>query len=210
MQDVYDLIDDCQWGEFYQAIEASWSAIELQRIDQIIPMDTLETRRESFRTDINGLLEEEGAVWRLDKSGVVIPAFPLEVSSALVEAEAAASGLARPGAAVHLEKARLYLSPTGDKENAVKEAVSALEAAVKAKSGDNDFDAGLKILKQQKLLNGAWPSAVQALYQYASREDQIRHGSPDVSDLSYEEARSLVGLSAILVQHIANLPEPRR
>lgn len=191
--EVESIVYNSAWDEFYTICEALNDACNVVRL---------------YEDQLNSLLEEEASPWRVT-DGEIGPAFPEEVEQVLQEASGAAQRMERPGAAVHLDKARRYLSPTsGDKENAVKEAVSALEAAVKAKSGLDDFDDGLKLLKQQRLLVGAWPSAVQALYQYASQEDQVRHGSPQVSDLTYEEARDLVGLAAVLMQHIVDLRDP--
>lgn len=191
--EVEQIVYNGEWDDFYTICEALHDACNV----------------DAYERQLNALLDEERSPWRMT-DGQIGPAVPEEVEQVLQEASEAARRMDRPGAAVHLDKARRYLSPTsGDKENAVKEAVSALEAAIKAKSGLDDFDGGLRLLKQQRLLAYAWPSAVQALYQYASREDQVRHGSPEVSDLTHEEARDLVSLAAVLMQHIADLPDPR-
>lgn len=145
--EVEHLIYRSEWDEFYAICEVVPDACNVSNCDELI----------------NKLFEEEGSPWRMT-DGQIGPIFPDEVETVLVEAKAAVDEMQAEGPAVHLTKARRHLSPTsGDKENAVKEAVSALEAAIKAKSGHDDFDDGLKVLKQQRLPAGAWPASVQAL-----------------------------------------------
>jgi hypothetical protein len=209
---------NCSWDEFYQMCETVIEAIPAEvlvtgdpgagfqalRPSGFVP----NTTRQEFTDGLNELFAEEAVPWRIAENHVV-PAFPEEVDQILDDATAAAGQLDRPGAATHLRKARQHLSPSsGDLENAVKEAVSAVEAAVKDKAGVDDIDAGLRLLRQQRRLKRQWSAPIQTLFQYASREDQIRHGSPEVSDLTPEEARDLVGLAAILTQHVAGLPCP--
>lgn len=210
-------VNSCTWDEFYQICETIVAAIPaevpLTLGDPIVrglagPRFVANLTFNEFVDALNELLSDEGAPWRMSENHVV-PTFPEEIEIALEDASQAADHLEGQGVRAHLKKARQHLSPTaGDLENAVKEAVSAVEAAVKEKAGVDDFDKGLKVLKQQRRLKRHWAEAVQAIFEYASREDQIRHGSPELSELTYEGARDLVGLAAILTQHIVNLPDP--
>lgn len=205
------------WDEFYEICEIAAKAIPVDMMvtpgpgpglqpTRFVPNPTLGI----FVEDMNEMLSEEGAPWRIAERQVV-PVFPEEVERVLDDASAAVEKLERPGVAAHLRKARQHLSPSsGDLENAVKEAVSAVEAAVKEKAGMDDFDRALRLLKQQRRLKPHWSSSIQTLFHYASEEDQVRHGSPELSELTYEEARDVVGLAAILTQHIAGLPDSLR
>ena len=218
-EDIEWTINNCSWDEFYEICEQVLRAIPEQVLlsppfspfglpaqfqsPKFVENSTLP----DFTNGLNDLLAEEGAPWRIAE-GHVVPAFSEEVEGALEDASSVAQRLEGRGVHAHLRKARQHLGPSGDKENAVKEAVSAVEAAVKEKAGVDDFDEGLKLLKQQRRLKPHWSSAIQTLFSYASNEDQVRHGSPELSDLTYGEARDLVGLAAVLTQHIAGLPSP--
>jgi len=202
LSDIEDAIGDCEWGEFYAICEAADSAI--------VPLyfDDYELTRRLLWEDLNEVFEVEGAPWQM-KDGEIVSNFPEDAQRILDEAGEAAKELGAQGVAIHLEKARRYLVPSHlDPENAVKEAVSAVEAAVEEKTGVDDLNEGLKLLKQQRRLKPHWSSPIQTLFHYASEEDQVRHGSPEPSELTYEEARDLVGLAAVLTQHIAGLPSP--
>lgn len=134
--DIADMAEDCGWGEFYAICEAA--------DDAIVPLnfgDDFESIRLAFAGDLNELLEVEAAPWRM-KDGEILPTFPEDAGRVLDEASASAQQLTGQGVAVHLEKARRYLTPSHlDEENAVKEAVSAVEAAIKARASVQDFDS---------------------------------------------------------------------
>lgn len=240
VHELQALVADCQWDEFYEICELMFKATRYYHVaeerghtragrptqaytrmlkeikdgedrSQARIAARLLEQASTYQDELNRLLGEEGAPWRM-KNGHVVPAFPEEVEAVLDDATAAAEGLDRPGTADHLDRARrlLGLRPEPELRNAVKEAVSAVEAAVKDKSGSDKIEKGLQILKQQRRLTPHWSSAIQTLWQYSSRAPQVRHGSPDLSKLTYEEARDLVALAAVLVQHVAGLPKARR
>ena len=156
--------------------------------------------------ELNDLLEEEGAMWRM-RHGEIVPVLPDEVDAVIDDAYSAAGALSGGGTRIHLQKARRFLGlrPDPELENAVKEAVCAMEAAVKDRSGINHFEKGLKRLKQQKRLADPWSQTVDNLFGKASRAYQVRHGHTIPSSMGFEEARDLVSLAAVLVQHLSSI-----
>ena len=83
-----------------------------------------------------------------------------------------------------------------DYRNAIKEAISAVEAAARVITGDRKATLGkaLKAMKKQQRvkIHPALEKAYITLYGYTSDEDGIRHGMAEEPDIGYEEAQYMV------------------
>lgn len=165
---------------------------------------------DTFVGELNALLDEEGAMWRM-RHGEIVPVLPDEVDAVIDDADSAASALSGGGTRIHLQKARRFLAlrPDPELQNAVKEAACAVEAAVKDRSGTDKFERGLRLMKQHDLLQDTWRRTIDELFGEASTAHQVRHGSPIPSNMTYEEAKDLVSLAAVLVQHLSGLQPVR-
>lgn len=84
--------------------------------------------------------------------------------------------------------------PNPDYRNATKEAISAVESAVKQLSGANSsgLDGALDELSRKTSIHGALKSAFKKLYGYTSDEDGIRHAILEENEVGFDEAKYMI------------------
>lgn len=153
---------------------------------------------EGFVNLCNIVLEEEKSPYRFSGLELV----PITNEAELTEV-ATAQDLPDP-VSVHIKKAiQLYADRTNpDYDNAVKEAISAVEAAAKMLTGQENATLGKAInkLKNQGNMHQTLAEAISKLFGWAS--DTVRHGrkpnQSENSEIGEKEARlALVTCSAI-------------
>lgn len=149
---------------------------------------------------INQILEKENAGYRLINNQFV-PITNEQEMQAIEEAIGKAAQFAK-GANKNLSQAVALFSkrPDPDYRNSIKESVSAMESLVKQLSGkDVNFKPALKELSKKLGLHTALGESISNLYGYASDEPNIRHGSPEESNVDFDETKFiLVECSAIV------------
>ena len=147
----------------------------------------------------NAILSREGAAYRFI-GGVIAP---ITNEDELAEVEDA---LQRTGpfdaASQHIKQAVNHISDRGnpDVRNAIKEAISAVESAVKVASGNPqaDIEKGLKKLGLHSQLEQAWKN----MYNWTSDEGGVRHGKEEISQVGLPEARYMVVASSAFVNYL--------
>jgi hypothetical protein len=172
--------------------------------------DSYDDRRRQAETALNEYLEREMAGFRSIGGQLVPVTSPAEIA----EIERAATPRAGfEGVSTHINKALELLSkkPEPDKENSIKESISAVEAAAKLLTGETSggIDPALAILDKQKKLHPAFKLALSKLYAYTSDEDGIRHAILEEADVSFAEARfMLIACSAFANLLIESAGQP--
>ncbi len=126
-----------------------------------------------------------------------------EEREALVDALDASADL--PGANHHLSRAMAHLSSREDPDyaNAVKEAVSAVEAVVGKLTGEHTLGAGLKKLETAGVsIHPALRLGWDKLYGWASDESGVRHGSIDAASVDQPLAKYMVIACSAFVSYL--------
>jgi hypothetical protein len=152
--------------------------------------------------EANALLERELSAFRFVQRHLV----RLSNRSEIESIEEAVSRSARTGLAgvqTHLDAALALLGqkPTPDYRNAIKEAISAVESAVKCIAGSTGggLDSALRRIDKHIPVHGALKAGFLSLYGFTSDEDGIRHAILDESNVGYDEAKfMLVACSAFV------------
>lgn len=186
---AYDLLKhfffSCKWYEVYDFLE------EIST-DQSRVLDT------ELREWINQELETHNAAYRFVGETIVEITDENEIG-------AIEDGLSHSDAPVreHLAAAVRMLSDreAPDYRNAVKEAISAVEAACRLVTGQPSATLG-DALKKISNIHPAFARAFSQLYGYTSDASGIRHSLTDEPDVSYADAKFMVVACAAFVSYL--------
>lgn len=146
---------------------------------------------------VNSALGKQGSAYRFVGHGFV----PMtnDVELATVES---ASDLPAPfyGAEQHLARA---LGLLGDRDNpdfrnAIKEAISGVESAVKVITGQSNFRKGLEKPGKHSQLTQAWSN----MYTWTSNEEGVRHGMTEDPNIGLAEARYMVVACSAFINYL--------
>lgn len=162
--------------------------------------DTISVRASGATIDnLNTMLSKEGSAYRFVGGAVA----PITSDSELTEVSNATQHPAPfDVASQHIRQALDHLSDRSspDARNAIKEAITAVESAVKVASGDSkaDIEKGLKKLGLHSQLEHAWKN----LYNWTSYEGGVRHGKDAMSQVGLAEARYMVVACSAFVNYL--------
>jgi len=184
LKEVYSKLD---WHEVYNLIE-----FLVSRAGYITG---LEHRREPWINQFNLVLKRELSGYRFI-SGVLTPISSEAEVASIDEAIGAAEHAGLNGVRAHLTAAleKLGQKPEPDYRNSIKEAISAVESAVKCITGSSDggLEKALSELASESEIHGALKEGFIKLYGYTSDENGIRHAILEESDVGYDEAKFMV------------------
>ena len=189
-----DLVTFCKWF-----MKTEWYRIYdfIEAYLRFLPSED----RKNVRDNLNSILKEENAGYRIIMNQVVPITNPSELSS-IEKAEQTKFSSVN----THIQKAVELFSrrPSPDYENSIKESISAVEAMCNIITGATGANATLgKTIKKLKdygvHIHPAMESAYSSLYGYASDENGIRHGGIDFTNAPAEDAKyMLVSCSAFV------------
>lgn len=183
---TYSLINSLEWKKVYIFCERVYEKLLITQWgydydeEQHVICD-LDIVRSDFEADINQLLEEDAIVYRMKKGEFCRPG-RLHFQKISSKASIVLQDPILSDACLHFNKARLFFekAPEPDFPNAIKEAVSAMEAATKHlfSARKNDFE---KVIKSIKDANGeAIPptiiSGLLAPYRFRGAGHAVAHG----------------------------------
>lgn len=175
----------CNWFELYDFIEA-------------ISLDQSELINDETREWINQILEEQNAAYRFVGEKIV------EITDQQ-EIKAIEEGLNYPEKAVrtHLETALRMLSDkqSPDYRNAIKESISAVEAACRLESGKENATLG-DALKKIQNIHPALSKAFSQLYGYTSDASGVRHSLIDEPNITYADAKFMLVACSAFVSYL--------
>jgi hypothetical protein len=143
----------------------------------------------------NELLEREHSGYRFvagQLSQIIDPAEIVEIEGAV--AKATATGL--DGARLHIDTSlRLFgQRPQPDYRNAIKEAISAVEAVVKIINGarGGGLHEALQAVSAKIEIHPALKAGLEKLYAYTSDEDGVRHAILEEATVDEADARFMI------------------
>ena len=165
------------------------------------------TNQSHLEKSFNTVFEREFSGYRF-VSGKLVPITNKMEQSTIQTAIENSIHCGLPGASTHLETALRHLSkkPEPDYRNASKEAISAVETAVKKLSGveSSGLDPALKEICDRVKIHGALRAAFSNLYGYTSDEDGIRHAILEDGKVGLPEARFMVVACSCFVNYLVS------
>lgn len=199
------------WGadSIYEELEilflhGPWEEVYLV-MQLLVKYYPLESLNESFMTQCNKVLDEENSAYQFIAGRILPKMSDLEIK----EVEEAASGSDEPSKL--LDKAVEKLAQ-GDTKNAIKEAVLAVESLTNLLSPKPDSTDLKKTLPKvlgriEKALGEKYNPSLKdtfiKMYDYASSEPGVRHGSKDRPSYAEEaEARFVVVACSALITYL--------
>lgn len=175
----------CKWFELYDFIEE-------------ISLDRNELIDDDSRKWINSVLEEQNSAYRLIGHEIVEITDKQEIT-------AIEEGLEYPEKAVrvHLETALKMLSDkqSPDYRNAIKESISAVEAACRLASGKESATLA-DALKKIQNIHPVLSKAFNQLYGYTSDASGVRHSLIDESNITYADAKFMLIACSAFVSYL--------
>ncbi len=182
---------ELQWYRVYDLIE--FIAATLKSADR-------------FEQECNNALAKEVAAYRLVKAKVIELVDESQLAAITAAVEIATDV---PGVHAHLRTAlaRVADRTAPDYRNAMKEAISAVEALAKQMVGSKGTLAeALGEFKGRGIeLHPAMVKAWSAIYGYASDEVGVRHGSADASPVGLAEALNMIVSCSAFVSYLMDL-----
>lgn len=156
--------------------------------------------RKAFEQAANNLLTREVSGYRFIQ-GILSPISSESEVEVVSEVITKASAVGLNGVRTHIETSMQLLGkmPDPDYRNSIKEAISAVESAVKSISGveAGGLDTALKELMKRTEIHPCLRDGFLKLYGYSSDEDGIRHAIIDEAKVGFDEAKfMLVACSA--------------
>jgi len=152
---------------------------------------------------VNEVFARERAAFRMIGGYAVPVADGLEVDALETAIQSPALG---EGAREHIQQAvKLFANRDNpDYRNAVKEAISAVEAACKqlVNKPSATLPDALSILEKRRPLHTAFKTALTKLYAYTSDADGIRHGTIGRSEIDFADAKFMLVTCAAFVNYL--------
>lgn len=165
-----------------------------------------------FTKRVNSILEDENAGYRL-LNDVFVPITNMTELDSIQDT----SKIGFESVRKHINKAIQSLSDkaTPDYENAIKDAISAVEAMcctiTEMTGASATLGATLKKLEDSGVeIHGAMKGAFEKLYGYTSDAGGIRHGSIDFTDASIEDAQYMLVTCSAFVNYLNSKYEKAR
>jgi hypothetical protein len=193
--DLCRLIKDCPWNEYYDICEYVHTAFESRQTHIV------------FENELNSLFQDHGIGYQMNRGKVELFDSPITTNT-VEQARLILQDAKFKGPAEQFEKAVAFISarPLPDRENCVKEAVSALEGVARIVSGDMKGTLG-KILKthfKTKIPGGLF-KAFEGVWGYTSDAPGARHAKVGTEGITIEEAKLVLNLCAAMILYIAKL-----
>ncbi len=183
----------CDWPEFFDLVE---------HIAALVGRDS----SSEWYGRCNTVLEAQGCAYRFIAGHLAPLTNPTEVAEVT-----AASESAIPAVATHIRDAMRFLPPNAEvsPRNSVKEAISAVEAALKNLSGDPSatFKEGLAAFESKYgELHPSLRIGLLKVYGYTSDEKGIRHALMDeTADVTLDDARFMLVVCSAFSNYLVAL-----
>jgi len=182
-------VQEAEWYTVYELLEFTATSIKL------FSPEPKGIKQEVFHNIANAVLRRENAGYRFVNgilTEVTSSADIAAIEKAIRDAESHGFGPVRE----HIRQALELLGkrPEPDNRNAIKEAISAVEAAANLIHGDKKrtLDPVLDLLEASLNLHPAFKSALSKLYGYTSDDSGIRHALMEEASVNDADARFFI------------------
>ena len=199
--ELRSLVMNSAWYSFYDIIEHV--AKKLIAYDNRSYVS--EPHFQSYREAVNKQFEYNYIVWRLNNEGVLQREALPELQEGIQEAEEILE-VGFPAALQHLRKARRFVTDRPlDPENAIKEAISAVESYGRVLYPDTStLGDVLKDLRKTPF-PALMISMIEKFYAFASAAPGVRHGSSISSQLGLADADFCLYVSTAFIEYLHKL-----
>ncbi len=175
------------WADIYDLVEFA--------VAHTVELSHGRATPEHLKVAVNGVLQEEHSAYRVIGEQVTPITSPTEIAE--VETALGLGSAKFEGVRTHIGQALAHFGqrPSPDYRNAIKEAISAVESAVKVISGESNatLDDALKIVAGTSQIHPAMVDAFRKLYGYTSDEKGIRHSLlEETANAAEEDARFMI------------------
>jgi hypothetical protein len=160
--------------------------------------------QQEFHKSLNTIFEEEKVGYRMVDGMIVSITDPVELE-ALEQALQSPIDVAKD----HIKKAALHCfnREKPDYTNSIKEAITAVEAAMRNKTKEHDFEKALNKLSPQ--MHSMFTDSIRKLYKYTNQRDTgVRHALMDddpTHPIGEKEARYFLVTCSAFVNYVALL-----
>lgn len=208
----HELLAKLEWYQVYTFCERIYDSLisetsyyDQERDERIIQI-SLEENRNRFESELNTLLSEENIGYVFEQGEFRRPGRP-QTQKNVSRVNAVLSDPALHTVKTHYIKAYNFFSNKNpDYENAVKEALCALEAAIEIKSGQK---VSKDFARQVMTLSGIEPNqiptpivqAMVKLHAYRGAGTGVAHGSTEGLKVTGTEAELILSLAAAFITY---------
>jgi hypothetical protein len=189
----YSLLDECEWYQVYDVIEA---------LAEKAP------RQEEFAEEINDYFHQQGIGWQLEKGEIIYrgaESFEAELRKA--ESVLAEAGLQTTASELRKAIDDLSRRPEADITGAVQHSLASLECAIREVTGSTKGKEtlGPVLKKNPGLIPAPLDEVAEMIFGFGSNHGRhLREGK----EPSFEEAELVVGVSAALSTYLGRKFKP--
>jgi hypothetical protein len=195
ISEVHGLVDNCEWFEVYDIIEAVWAALWRGEGRSLY-----ESGHEQFAANVNAYFVRKGIGWQLHEGRIEVRG--PEIFEAVVRpAGERLTGAGLPTAAGEIHEALRDLArrPEPDVTGAIQHAMAALECVARLAVGDPRATLGEILARYPGLVPRPLDVALEKAWGYASEIGRhLREGRVP----SYDEAELVVMTSAATATYL--------
>lgn len=195
-------IERCDWWAFFDIAEllfgtaaSRWSVADADNLGK----------------KLDATFSVEGMVWKVEGCSVS-RRFAEQASEALEKAQSVLANPKYQGPSGQFTKAISLLSqrPNADTENAVKDAVGAIEAVANIATGTTGILLSTLLNKEPfvSTVHGALREMLGKLYAYRGAADGVAHGQVGPSSVSIADAEFVLTTSAAAIRYVVSKIDP--
>lgn len=199
-QEVRQLLDEADWFEVYDVIEAIFAALPGRSDDPFSPSGLGESSKVRFARDLNAYFIRRGIGWKLVDGEIEIrgpEAFEMAVAPAVRRLDEA--GLSTAAGELHEALSDLARRPVPDLTGAVHHALASLECVARTATGDKKATLGEILKRHPEVVPAPLDEGLKKLWGYGS--DTARHVREGKTP-SYAEAELVVITCAAVATYL--------
>jgi hypothetical protein len=197
--EVHQLLDNCQWYEVYDVIEAIWQSLHQQDEDEFASTEQ-ERPDDRFATQVNTFFIKKGIGWQLVEGQIVVrgpEAFEMAVTP--VAAQLTEAGLHTAAQEIHEALHDLSRRPDPDITGAIQHSMAAAECVARKAANDPKATLGEILERHATLVPRPLDDGLKKLWGYSSEMARhLREGRTP----SIHEAELAVIISAGVVTYL--------
>ncbi len=200
------LIVTCEWYQFYDIVELVGRKIGKIVVASLdIIYDYEQYNFAVYRLKLNQLFQESDVGWHLDIHGKLQRSRPKQLMDRIQAGEQELQDF--EAAAEHYRKADRFLSVMPlDPENSIKEIVSAIESIGRTLyPSAQTLGEVIKKLRNESEVSPQLLTVMEKFYAYASSEPAVRHGSPNASRVSINDAELCLHIGIAIIRYLRTL-----
>lgn len=203
--EVRGLLDDAEWFEVYDVVEAIYSSMPAGSHDPFSPSGLDSSSRDGFEDDLNTYFVRRGIGWKLTAGQLEVrgpEAFEMTVTPAVHRLEAA--DLTTAAGQLHEALGDLARRPKPDLTGAIQHALAALECVARTATGDANATLGVILKRHPGIVPPPLDQALARLWGYGS--GAARHIKEGTSP-EYAEAELVVLTCAAAATYLEKVIE---